>query len=171
MSFILQPCFQKQKVIILLHRLLLLFHYIGSSQSSGRHVAVQLPAKGVTKVKGIDYNTCGTDQKQEGSEPPGRCCGLPILASDKEEIPGVISFVCLAVCLHTLFTDVCTFNLSLEETEPSEEPLQTTRSRKPQTKKPQNGIRIQNCASMNYPWLLALKSENNKEAIPQSLKN
>lgn len=104
MSFIPQPCFRKQKVIIPLHRLPLLFHYIRSSQSSGRHVAVQIPGKGVTEVRGIDYNTCGKDQKQEGSEPPGRCCGLPILASDKEEIPGVNNFICLSSCLssHTV---------------------------------------------------------------------
>lgn len=105
MSFIPPPCFRKQKVIIPLHRLPLLFHYIRSSQSSGRHVAVQIPGEGVTEVRGIDCNTCGTDQKQEGSEPPGRCCRLPILTSDKGEIPGGNNFICLSSCLssHTVY--------------------------------------------------------------------
>lgn len=141
MPFIPQQCYRKQKVIIPLHRLSLRFHCATSSQSSGRHAAVQIAGKGVIEVRGIDYDTCGGDQKQEGGEPACHCCGLPILTPDREESLGGKCFPCLSsvitCCLFAYAVSTCQWR----KQPPPEEPLQTKRSHKHQTEKPQKGIR------------------------------
>lgn len=123
MPFIPQQCYRKQKVIIPLHRLSLRFHCATSSQSTGRHVAVQIAGKDVIEVRGIGYDTYGGDQKQEGGEPPYHCCGLPILTSDREESLDGNDFPCLSSVItdsHTPFQRVSGGNRA-----PPEEPLQT----------------------------------------------
>lgn len=140
MSFIPQACFRKQKVIILLHRSAATLY-----QEFTKFRATRCGANSGQKVwpkSGESIITCVARLKsRKAASRLAIAVVYPILASDKGEISGVINFIfCLPVCLHPPFTDICSFNLSSEETEPSEEPLQTTRSCKPQTESPKTGL-------------------------------